>query len=89
MREKFPFVSYSLWYYNGITYGLRQARPVSVPTNCIRLNANAQTLLTDEVPTEFVQATFACIAFIYVFRVCMGFFFDYSGVMILFCYGLM
>jgi hypothetical protein len=41
MRKKFPLVGYGLWYYNGITYGLRQARPVSVPTNCIRLNANA------------------------------------------------
>jgi hypothetical protein len=51
MRERFPFVSYSFWCYSGITYGLRQARPVSVPINCIRLNANAQTLLTDEVPT--------------------------------------
>jgi hypothetical protein len=51
MKKKFPFVSYSLWYCNSIAYGLRQARPVFVPINCIRLNANAQTLLTDEVPT--------------------------------------
>jgi hypothetical protein len=51
MRKIFPLVGYGLWCCNSITYGLRQARPVSVPTNCIRLNANAQILLTDEVPT--------------------------------------
>jgi hypothetical protein len=51
MRKKFPFVGYGLWCCNSIAYGLQQARLVSVPINCIRLNANAQTLLTDEVPT--------------------------------------
>jgi hypothetical protein len=51
MRKKFPLVGYGLWCYSNIAYGLRQARLMFVPTNCIRLNANAQTLLTDEVPT--------------------------------------
>jgi hypothetical protein len=51
MRKRFFLVGYGLWYYSSIVYGLRQAQLVSVPTNCIRLNANAQTLLTDEVPT--------------------------------------
>jgi hypothetical protein len=60
MRERFPLVGYGLWCCNSIAYGLRQARPMFVPINCIRPNANAQTLLTDEVPTATFAANHIC-----------------------------